>query len=163
KARERGFAIQTTPNGQVIFIPLVEGKMPETPDALNKAMQEKTDAEREQLSKTQVELQEEFGSVVLRQQELRRDLIEDIRSIERAFAGRLISPLIAQIKAHFDNPAVERYLEHVAEHILNNLDRFREVDSRQAQGVPGVPVVAEDGRRWFEYQVNVMVDNSETR
>src|SRR5271166_3228205 len=59
KAREKGFAIQTTPNGQVIFLPLVEGKMPESPEALNKAMQEKTDAEREQLGKAQVDLQEE--------------------------------------------------------------------------------------------------------
>src|ERR1019366_950752 len=35
KAREKGFAIQTTPNGQVIFLPLIEGKMPESPEALN--------------------------------------------------------------------------------------------------------------------------------
>src|SRR5271166_5757028 len=102
--REKGFAIQTTQGGQVIFLPLIEGKMPESPEALNKSMQEKNDEERERLGKLQVELQEEFGSVVLKQQELMRDLIEDIRAIERAFAARLVSPLIAEIKAQFENP-----------------------------------------------------------
>src|SRR5271166_1136442 len=163
KAREKGFAIQTTQGGQVIFLPLIEGKMPESPEALNKSMQEKNDEERERLGKLQVELQEEFGSVVLKQQELMRDLIEDIRAIERAFAARLVSPLIAEIKAQFENPAVARYLDHVSEHILDNLDRFRETENRQAPGVPGMAPVAEDERRWFEYQVNVMVDNSETK
>ncbi len=163
KAREKGFAIQTTPNGQVIFLPLIEGKLPESPEALNKAMQEKTDAQREELGKAQVALQEDFGGVVLRQQELMRELIEDIRTIERSFAARLVNPLIAEIKAQFENPAVSAYLDHVAEHILDNLDRFRETEGRQQPAVPGMPPAPEDQRHWFEYQVNVMVDNSETK
>src|SRR5277367_6792810 len=122
RARERGFAIQSTPNGQVIFIPLIEGKMPESPEVLNKVMQEKTDEQREQLGKAQVTLQEEFGGVVLKQQEMMRELIDDIRAIERAFAARLINPLIAEIKAQFENPAVATYLDRVGEHILDNLD-----------------------------------------
>ena len=163
KAREKGFAIQTTPNGQVIFLPLVEGKLPESPEALSKAMQERPDAEREQLGKAQGELQEEFGSVILKQQELMRELIEDIRTIERSFAARLVNPLIAEIKAQFENPGVAAYLDRVAEHMLDNLDRFRETEGRQAPGTPGMPQGPEDGRHWFEYQVNVMVDNSETK
>ena len=63
RARERGFAIQTAPTGQVIFIPLIDGKMPESPEALNKAMAAKTDAEREQLAKAQGELQDELATL----------------------------------------------------------------------------------------------------
>jgi hypothetical protein len=92
KARERGFAIQTAPTGQVIFIPLIDGKMPESPEALNKAMAAKTDAEREQLTKAQAELQDELATLTLRQQEMMRELIDDIRAIERSFAARLITP-----------------------------------------------------------------------
>ena len=29
--------------------------------------------------------------------------------------------------------------------------------------MPGMPQPPDDGQRWFEYSVNVMVDNSETR
>ena len=162
RAKEKGFAIQTTSNGQVMFLPLIEGKMPETPEALNKSMQAKTDAEREQLARSQGELQEELGSMVLKQQELMRELVEDIRAIERSFAARLINPMIAEIKTHFENPAVAHYLDEVAKHILDNLDRFRESAEgrRGAEAAPVIPTGPEEAGRWFEYQVNVMVDNS---
>src|SRR6202158_2619159 len=160
KPRERGFAVQSAPTGQVIFIPLIDGKMPESPEALNKAMAEKTDAEREQLTKVQVELQDELATLTVRQQEMMRELIEDIRAIERAFAARLITPSIEDLKHRFNNPAVDSYLDQVGEHMLGNLDRFREQTAeQQAQRPPGP---ADEGTRWFEYQVNVLVDNSET-
>jgi predicted ATP-dependent protease len=159
RARERGFAIQSAPSGQVIFIPLLDGKMPESPEALNKAMAEKTDAERERLAKVQVELQDELGTLTLRQQEMMRELIDDIRAIERAFAARLITPSIEDLKHRFNNPAVAPYLDQVGEHMLGNLDRFREQPAEQGARPPAL----EDGPRWFEYQVNVMVDNSATR
>ena len=132
-ARERGFAIQSTPTGQVIFIPLIDGKMPESPEALNKAMAAKTDAEREQLAKLQGELQDELASLTMRQQEMMRELIEDIRAIERAFAARLITPSTEDLKHHFNNPAVDKYLDEVAEHMLGNLDRFREQPPGQSR------------------------------
>src|SRR5579863_3273027 len=160
RARERGFAIQSTPTGQVIFIPLVDGKMAESPEALNKSMAEKTDAERERLAKVQVELQDELGTLTLRQQEIMRELIDDIRAIERAFAARLITPSIEDLKHRFNNPAVDSWLDQVGEHMLGNLDRFREQPAEQGPPRPPAP---EDGPRWFEYQVNVLVDNSATR
>src|SRR5208282_1007129 len=159
RARERGFAIQSAPTGQVIFIPLIDGKMPESPEALGKAMAAKTDPEREQLAKVQGELQDELGTLMLRQQEMMRELVDDIRAIERAFAARLITPSIEELKHHFNNPALDAYLNEVAEHMLGNLDRFREAPAEQAPKPPGI----EDGARWFDYQVNVMVDNSATR
>lgn len=158
RARERGFAIQSTPTGQVLFIPLVEGKMPESPEALSRAMQEKSDAERERLAQVQQELQVDLANILLKQQELMRDLIEDIRAIERSFAARLITPSVEEIKHHFSNPAVSTYLDQVAEHMLDHLDRFRESEPH-AEG-PAAHRVAEEGPRWFEYQVNVIVDNS---
>src|SRR5208282_2221367 len=160
RARERGFAIQSAPTGQVIFIPLIDGKMPESPEVLGKAMAAKTDAEREQLGKVQGELQDELGTLMLRQQEIMRELIDDIRAIERAFAARLITPSIEELKHHFNNPAVDVYLNEVAEHMLGNLDRFREAPAEQG---PRPAAAIEDGARWSDYQVNVMVDNSATR
>ncbi|MGD1028347.1 Lon protease family protein [Candidatus Binatus soli] len=159
RARERGFALQSAPTGQVIFIPLIDGKMPESPEVLGKAMAAKTDAEREQLAKVQGDLQDELGTLMLKQQEMMHELIDDIRAIERAFAARLITPSIEELKHHFNNPAVDAYLHEVADHMLGNLDRFREPPPEQGARPPGI----EDGARWFDYQVNVMVDNSATR
>jgi predicted ATP-dependent protease len=165
RARERGFAVQGTPGGQFIFIPLVEGKMPESPEALQQAMQKKSETEREELARVQAELQEQLSTLVLRQQEMTRELIDDIRAIERAFAARLIMPAVNEIKQHFSSKDVQGYLDEVGEHMLSHLERFREREAPEQGGGPmqmvqqGPP---EDGPRWFEYEVNVMVDNSET-
>jgi ATP-dependent Lon protease len=167
RARERGFAIQGGPGGQVIFLPLVDGKPPESPEELQKAMAAKSDAEREALGRAQAELQDEFGTLIGRQQELMRDLVDDIRAIERAFAARLITPAAEELKRHFNNPGVTRYVDQVADHMLSHLDRFREAASVPAPGGAEPASLAaatpEDGVRWFEYQVNVMVDNSTTQ
>src|SRR5581483_6765391 len=83
KARERGFAIQGSPTGQVIFIPLIDGKMPESPETLQAHMNTLSDQEREHLAQTQGELQDELTKLVMRQQEVMRELVADIRAIER--------------------------------------------------------------------------------
>ncbi len=163
RARERGFALQSAPGGQVIFIPLVRGKMPDSPEDLQREMAALPDAEKERLARVQSELQNELGPLLMRQQELMQELIADIRAVERAFAARLITPAIAGLKTHFDNAAVAAYLDSVAEHMLSHLERFREphggaeAPSPEAEGAPPHP--AED-RRFFEYQVNVVVDNA---
>ena len=137
RAKERGFAIQSGPGGQVIFIPLIGGKMPESPDELKREMAALPDAEKERLARVQGELQNELATLLMRQQEVMRELIGDIRQIERAFAGRLITPAIAAIKVHFDSSAVSAYLDEVGEHMLSHLDRFRETAPEVAGGGDG--------------------------
>jgi ATP-dependent Lon protease len=165
RARERGLAIQNTQSGQVIFIPLINGKMPESPEELQRQLQAMPELERERLAKAQGELQAELANIMMRQQEIMHELVEDIRAIERAFAARLITPAVAALKQYFDNPAVSSYLDAVSDHMLRNLDRFREVQQeggeRTAPGIP--PGNPEEPRRFVEYQVNVLVDNSGTR
>jgi ATP-dependent Lon protease len=162
-ARERGFAIQGTGAGQIVFVPLFDGKIPESPEELSRKMQELPEAERERLAKAQRELGEQFMTMTTRQQEMMRELIEEIRQIERTFAARLIAPSIVALQARFDNPVVTAYLDQVGEHMLDHLERFREAPETGADGAPRPaperPDRANDGR-FFEYQVNVLVDNA---
>ncbi len=163
RAKERGFAIQSGPGGRVIFIPLIGGKMPESPEDLQREMAALPETEKERLGRVQGELQNELATLMMRQQELMHELIGDIRHIERAFAARLITPSIAAIKQHFDNSAISAYLEEAAEHMLSNLDRFREAspEAPAAGGDGAAPVPSPDEKtRFFEYQVNVFVDNA---
>src|SRR5271167_3812220 len=44
-ARERGFAVQSTPTGQPLFIPLFDGKLPESPEELSRKMNEMPEAQ----------------------------------------------------------------------------------------------------------------------
>ncbi len=162
RAKERGFAIQSAPGGRVIFIPLIGGKTPESPEELQREMAALPEAEKERLGRVQGELQNELANLLMRQQGLMHELVGDIRQIERAFAARLIMPSIAAIKAHFDSSAVSAYLDEVAEHMLSNLDRFRETSPEAPGGSDGpVPDQRPDEKaRFFEYQVNVFVDNA---
>src|SRR5579885_487467 len=161
KARERGFAIQGSPTGQIIFIPLIDGRMPESPEVLQKHMAGLSDEQRESLARAQAELQDELAKLVMRQQEVMRELVEDIRAIERSFAARFINPAIEEIKRHFNNPGVTTYLDQVADHMLSHLDRFREA-AEPRQGEDSRFGISEDAR-WSDYQVNVLVDNSGTK
>ena len=133
--------------------------MPESPEELKREMAALPDAEKERLGRVQSELQNELGNLMMRQQQLMHELIGDIRQIERAFAARLITPSIAAIKQHFDSSAVSAYLDEVAEHMLDNLDRFREEAAPERQR-PAAAEPDSGDERMFEYQVNVFVDNS---
>jgi len=162
RARERGFAIQNAPTGQVIFIPLIRGRVPETPEELQREMEAMSEAERERLAKAQGELQNEMMTLMMRQQEMMHELIQDIRAIERSFAARLITPSIAALKQHFDNEELSQYLDEVAEHMLSHLERFRETPEARGgmEAQAGQAPRPEEGARFYEYQVNVLVDNS---
>ncbi|HKV56155.1 MAG TPA: AAA family ATPase [Candidatus Binataceae bacterium] len=163
RARERGLGIQSTPNGQVIFIPLIQGKMPESPEELQRQMQAMPEQERERLAAAQNELQGELANIVMRQQEIMHDLVADIRAIERAFAGRVITPAIEALKPFFDNPAVSAYLDDVAEHMLGHLENFRDPQETPAERPPSPFPRAESEARLQEYKVNVLVNNSGRR
>ena len=164
RARERGFAIQNSPNGQVIFIPLINGKVPESPEELQREMTAMPEAERERLAKVQGELQSEMMTLMMRQQEIMHELIQDIRTIERSFASRLITPAIGALKQHFDNAELSNYLDQVAEHMLSHLERFREMPPPESRSGPEGAAPErphlEEGDRFLEYQVNLLVDNS---
>jgi ATP-dependent Lon protease len=164
-ARQRGFAIQATPTGQVLFIPLIGGKAPESPEDLNRKMQELSEQERERLGKEQAELADLFATMSGHQQELMRELIAEIRQIERTFAARLIAPAVAALKARFESAAISAYLDEVAEHMLDRLERFREAADAVPDAAAPRPPAAQrpdgpDESRFFEYQVNVVVDNA---
>jgi len=163
KARERGFAIQSAPGGQVILIPLVSGKMPESPEALSKELSAMPEAEREKLKQAQSELQDELGGLMMRQQEMMRELFEDIRTIERDFARRLIEPAVTALKQRFDNRAISAYLDDVLSHMLDHLDRFQApTEGRPDNAPPALPPRPgpdSDGR-FSDYEVNVVVENA---
>ena len=158
RARERGVGLQSTSSGQVVFIPLIRGKVPESPEELQREMQAMPDEERERLAKAQNELQGELASILMRQQELMNELVAEIRAIERSFAAKLITPAITALKQFFSNSSISAYLDEVSEHMLSHLENFRESPEGPAERT-GPLRPSPEGRFW-EYQVNLLVDNS---
>jgi lon-related putative ATP-dependent protease len=155
-AREKGFQIQAAPGGNVLFIPLIGGRPMESPEEFDRL----SEAEREVIQRRQQELAAEMERFAHRRQEIMREMEEDIREVERRFAERLLSPLIAAIDREMAHEEVSEYLGEVKQHILENLQDFRE---QPAAPPPFVPFPPPGERDFLEYEVNVVVDNSQTR
>ena len=153
--QDKGFGVQTDPAGNVLFVPVRDGK-PMPPEELERL----SDADRADLERRQSDVLHEFRSVMLRQRQIMQQLAEDVRAIERNFGATLIAPLITEIKQRYAQEKVQRYLDAIQEHMLSHLDMFKEV-GQPAQAMPTPS--PDDGREPFlEYRVNVVVDNSET-
>jgi len=159
-AKERNVAVQQLPGGEIVFLPLHEGK-PISPEEAQKLPPD----ELEQIDRRQQELLEATESIALRQQEVERQLNNDVRNVERTFAARVIEPLLGEIGARYDNEKVQRWLERLKTHFIKNLDRFRRRADRiqQIDPVFGEPFLADIQERFFEYQVNLLVDNDELK
>jgi ATP-dependent Lon protease len=88
-------------------------------------------------------------------------MAEDVRMVERRFGEALLNPLLAAIRREMENPEVDTYLAEVKTHIIENLDDFKEQE-RQSPSLPFLPPTPPRDL-FLEYDVNVVVDNSQTR
>ena len=154
-AREKGFLLQIGPRGNVMFIPLINGKPLQSPEEFSQLQE----AKRQEIEKRQEELVEEMEEVAARQREVMRELEADIRLVERRFCEQLLTPLIGAIEREMENEKVSSYLPEVREHILENLDNFKESPA-MAPGFPFILHGREHRDTFLEYDVNVVVDNS---
>jgi len=156
-ARERSQIVQQLEDGRVIFVPLKQGK-PISPEEAEKLSPE----ELSHIEKSQEEMLEAARSVFQRQHELERQLNADVRQVERTFAGQLITPLLTEIADRYRNERLTKWLERLKAHFLLNLDRFQRRADRvlqQLEPLIGEPILADLQERFFEYQVNLLVDN----
>lgn len=154
-AKEKGFRLQPGPGGNVLFIPVVDGKPLENQEEFARLSQ----AEQDAIGKRQQELASEMTRLMQSQRSLRRDMEADVRSVERRFGEQLLSPLLADIEREVANEKVQIYLAEVREHILDNLEDFKEQTTPDTAPFP-VPPQASDA--FVDYEVNVVVDNGET-
>jgi predicted ATP-dependent protease len=155
-ARQRGFLIQTGARGNIYFIPVVNGKPLQSPEDFERL----SDQEKQDIENRQQELAAEMERLTHKQNEILREMSEDIRLVERRFCEGLLVPIIEQIKKEVQNDEVEAYLTEVKENILKNIDDFKETPP----GMMAFPFAPPPHERdpFLEYEVNVVVDNAKT-
>jgi predicted ATP-dependent protease len=156
-ARERGFQVQTSSRGHVYFIPIVQGKPLQRPQDFA----ELADEERREVEKRQQELGVEMERLARKQQEIMREMEEDIRMVERRFCESLMAPILSRIAEELQNDEVKIYLAEVREHALSSLDDFKESPG-PAMALPFMPPPRERDP-YLEYEVNIVVDNAATK
>lgn len=155
-ARERGFQLQAGSRGHIYFVPVVDGKPLQRPQDFTAL----SDDERREVEKRQQELSLEMERLARRQQEIMREMEEDIRLVERRFCESLVSPILERMKRELNNDEVNNYLADVRQHILDNLDDFKE-SAAAPIALPFMPMPRERNP-YLEFEVNIVVDNSQT-
>ena len=160
-AKERGFEVAFLPTGQISFLPHIDGKPAENPQQLETLPPE----ERDRIAEGERELAREVARLMQDQRLMVQSLTDEVRDVERQFAGYVVTPLIEAIKQSYtDNDRVLQYLDRVRTHILENLTDFRERSPAQAVPPQLQDMIGPDGDRQFlEYKINVIVDNSQTK
>ncbi|MBI1902752.1 MAG: AAA family ATPase [Planctomycetia bacterium] len=159
RARQLDTGIRKLPSGVIAFIPLKDGRPIERQD-----VERLSDEERADIERRQAELGEFAAEIMTRQQELSRQLREEIQKIVCAFARRVVDPLFDEVKSEHPSPELVKWLDRVRDHMLENLGRF--TDEREEAGVdvpPALRAAVERRDPWTEFRVNVVADNSRTQ
>jgi ATP-dependent Lon protease len=154
QAAAAGFALQPSPTGDVMFIPLKDGR-PMTPEESAQL----SEAEQAELRRRHRELGRQVKAVMREQQTLMRQLSREVRQAERRVAEEAVTPLLEELEERYADADVRAWLADVKNHVLDHLSTFQE----QPPTPPPLPLPfflssEEDGL--LPYAVNVLVDNS---
>ncbi len=164
KVKEKGFELVQVQVGQLMrpdIVPVVK----DTPTSLDQveALVEKgelTRQEYERLRETQDALEKQMALVFRELRNIEQRVQDSLDELDENHVMPIVKEAIDVLKATYHHPKVQQYLTDVQQHILQNLDRFRRSQQLFAQGEGKDEEKEED--HFLEYQVNVLVDNSET-
>ena len=146
--------------------PIVEGRP--VPFEQLEALAEEDKFSREELEKIRqkiVEMRIELEGVMRETREIEREIRRQIGILEHKYGSPAVTAQISDLRLRYGeaNEKVNGYLDEVQEHILSNLKMFQEKEEEppQQQSLP-FPVPPVPTKRFIEFKVNVLVDNSAT-
>jgi ATP-dependent Lon protease len=165
KVNREGFAlvqIQMGPYSRPGIFPVVEGN-PVNIEQLETMVEENkfSREELEKIKEKQGGLINELETIFKETRKSEKEIKEVLTSLDNEVVFPVVQDSISDIKEKFDDEKIQRYLDEVCEDILANLNRFREKEEVPSP-IPGL-AIPQPVDTFSEYQVNVVVDNSETR
>jgi ATP-dependent Lon protease len=115
-------------------------------------------------------LQTKYEALATLMEDIFKEGKEIVKELEKALAALdkemivpMIKDMIKDIKAKYENEKIQAYLDEVEQSLIDNLDRFKPKKEKTPEiPIPGFPFAKPEEEFW-EYEVNVVVDNSETK
>jgi len=156
-ARERSIALIRTPSGLAVA-PLKDGEVM-SPDDFQKLPEE----ERKRFEEDIAEVQERLQETLPQARQWEREARERVKELNRQVAMFATGGMIDELREKYaELPAVVDYLKAVQQDVVDNFDQFRETE--ETPKVMGVSVPRSVTRESLlrRYQVNVLVDHSES-
>jgi lon-related putative ATP-dependent protease len=149
---EQGFKvvqIQAGPFTRPAIFPIIEDK-PTKPEDMDKLLKEgKISEEKYNEIKEKIKkFESDLTSIYTRVKELQEKANGEIGALNEMMVKPVVEHHIRDIRKKFDHEKVSKYLEEVVDSIMQNLERFLKKENKDDE--------------FREYQVNVLVDNSDT-
>ncbi len=166
KVNREGFAlvqIQVGPYSRPGIFPVIEGN-PVNIEQLE-SMVEEDKFSREELARIktkQAELINNLEDIFKETRKSEKEIKDQLSALDTEMISPVVKDSISDIKERFNYDKIHRYLDEVQEDILSNYQRFREKEETASSPLPGL-VLPQPVDTFTEYQVNVLVDNSETK
>ena len=162
RVQQEGYAIVRTQMGPFMksdLLPVLEGN-PVTFDQLEQQIDQgkMTKEKFDEVRKRQSAFEEELRAIFKEARNTERQVNDALKELNRRVATPIIEESIDDIRTRYGDGKVNGYLEEVSEAILGDLERFLE---KEEQPIPVPMLKTED--RFVDFQVNVVVDNSEAK
>lgn len=167
KVNTRNFAmvqLQMGPYTKPDIMPLVKGN-PISMDQLETMVEEGQvpPQELQGAKANYAELSQELEQVFKETRKIEKKIREDLNELSRRVINPLLDEGISEIRDKYKHEKINQYLQEVGENLADNIHLFLEGEAKTA--LPGQPGQARSPEvdDFPEYQVNVLVDNSELK
>ena len=159
QAQGANFSLQVTPSGITLF-PMLENR-PMTPEEYQALAEE----QKQVVDETRDNLMQLTQATMPKMRDIEKDTGEKVKTLEREAANQCVSEVFRNMMDTFsDTPNIGGYLVRLIEHVLDNLNLFKEQAAPGMQLSPGViPNPGGAGlalNPFLPFEVNVLVDNS---
>jgi predicted ATP-dependent protease len=163
QAEEQGMALIRTPAG-IAVAPVKEGEV-----LSREEVQALSEEEREKLEEDVSEIEEELQKILQQMPAWQREMREELNELNREIADFAVGGLINELREKYaDFPKVTAHLDAVqkdvvehAEDVLSSSEE-QQANPLQMGGSSGGPRRQAQPPSFTRYQVNVLVDNSES-
>ncbi len=156
KVRENGFLLQSDQSTMMI-VPAKKDGTALTPEDLSKMSQE----ERKKLKAKSEKFQKDMADAMRRIYRLERSVRQRLKELDQEVVGQTVDTLLEPLKKKYESYRVlQDYFADIREDVVQHMDDFRpkgEATTALPFPFPGA------GPSFTRYEVNVLVDNSETK
>jgi lon-related putative ATP-dependent protease len=165
KVKERGFELVQVQVGNLMRpdIAPVVGEKATNLDEIDGLVQkgEFQKEEFEALKATQAMLEKQMAVVFRELRNIEKKAQQSVAEVEERLVMPMVDEYVEILKTTYESERVRSYLEEVRSNIKQNLSRFQK--SQPASASPSnAPEEEEEEDDFLEYQVNLLVDNSDT-
>jgi lon-related putative ATP-dependent protease len=166
RAKKEGFAVvqvQAGPFTRPDVVPMVAGNAMPLDQLENLADQGQYPRDSfEKLKAKYGELSGEMEQVLKETRKVEKTIQEEMAALDKAAISQLVEGAIGDIREKYKQPKISSYLDEARESILDNPGRFQPKTETPQLAIPGLSLPAPVDT-FTEYQVNVLVDNSEVK